>query len=135
MRELRDISSSGGFTLIEALIAMLVFVSASVALIPLLVWGITLQANSRNAIAAHSLAQEQIEELKAVPTTDTRLANGGNLATDVANHFNQPAGTPFTRRWTVAAGPAGTLDLTVTVVSNNSNVTVPPFQFQALLQP
>ena len=135
MRMSPEISQSRGFTLIESAIAMVVFVAASLALLPLIAWGITLQADSRNASDAYSLARAQVEELLALPTTDARLAVGGNLGSNVANHFNQPAGTPFIRRWVVVAGPIGTLDVTVTVVSNNSNVRVPPFQFKILLSP
>ncbi len=135
MRVSSNFSRERGFTLIETAIAMLVFVTASLALLPLIAWGIRLQGDSRNAAVAHSIARAAIEELSALPTTDDQLAVGGALDSDVANHFGQPAGTPFTIRWVVAAGPAGTLDVTVTVVSNNNNVRVPPFQFQVLLPP
>ena len=135
MRGSQNINRSRGFTLVESMMAMLVFVAGSMSLIPLLIWGMTLQANSRNASKAHSLARAQIEEFLAMPTTDAELAVGGSLTADVADHFDQPAGTPFTRRWVVAAGPASTLDVTITVVSNNGNVTVPSFQFQILLPP
>ena len=135
MRVSRDVGRMRGLTLVESAIAMAVFTAASTALIPLMVWGIRLQANSRNASAAHSLAQAMIEELRALPTTDAQLAVGGDLQNDVANYFDQPAGTPFTRRWVVVAGAAGTLDVTVTAVSNNDTVTVPPFQFKVLLPP
>ena len=135
MRESRHIEESRGFTLIESAIAMLVFIGAMLSLLALMAWGITLQADSLNAILAHSLAQAQIEELRALPSTDVRLAVGGSLTSNVANHFNQPAGRPVTRRWVVAAGPGGTLSVAVTVVPNNANVAVSPFQFQALLRP
>ena len=129
------VGQTRGFTLIESMIAMIVFVAASLALVPLIMSGIVLQANSRNASRAHSVARAKTEELRGLPVTDAQLAVGGSLVSDVVDHFDQPAGTPFTRRWVVAAGPAGTLDVTVTVVSNNSTVTVAPFQFQVLLPP
>ena len=109
MRGSQNINRSRGFTLVESMMAMLVFVAGSMSLIPLLVWGITLQANSRNASRAHSLARAQIEEFRAMPTTDAELAVGGSLTADVADHFDQPAGTPFTRRWVVAAGAPGSV--------------------------
>ena len=124
-----------GFTLVESMTAMLVFVAASLAVIPLIAAGIQLQGNSRNASAAHSQARAVAEELHALPANAPQRAVGGSLNNDVANHFDQPAGTPFTRRWVVANGVAGTLDVIVTVVSNNPNVRVPPFQFQVLLPP
>ena len=117
------------------MIAMLVFVTASMAALPLIARGMTMQGDSRNSNMVQALVRAQVEELRGLPTSDLRLSVGGNLTSNVANHFNQVSGTPFTRRWTVAAGPTGTLDIVATVVSNNVNVRIPAFQFQLLRLP
>ena len=130
----RHVGRSRGFTLIESMIAMIVFTAASLALVPLIMSGIVLQANSRNASRAHALAQSKIEELRGLPTTNAQLAVGGSLANNNSTDHSDVS-NPFDIRWVVAAGPVSTLDVSVTVVSNNSTVTVPPFQFQALLPP
>ena len=130
----RHVGPSRGFTLIESMIAMIVFVAASLALVPLIVSGIVLQANSRNASRAHTLAQSKIEELRGLPTTNAQLAVGGSLANNNSTDHSDVSNA-FDVRWVVAAGPVSTLDVSVTVVSNNTTVTVPPFQFQVLLPP
>ena len=128
------VGPSRGFTLIESMIAMIVFIAASLALVPLMMSGIVLQANSRNASRAHALAQSKIEELRGLPTSNAQLAVGGSLANNNSTDHSDVS-NPFDIRWVVAAGPASMLDVTVSVGSNNTTVTVPPFQFQVLLPP
>ena len=71
-----------------------------------------MQMLGRNQTAATRLAQDKIDELMTQNfNTANTVAIGGSLTTDVANHFDQPLapdGTnlPYSRRWTVAAGPA-----------------------------
>ena len=60
----RHVGPSRGFTLIESMIAMIVFVAASLALVPLIVSGIVLEANSRNASRAHTLARQRHSRFK-----------------------------------------------------------------------
>ncbi len=124
-----------GFTLTESMIAMLIFTAGSMALIPLMMWGIRLQSMAMNASKANALMRAQIEELRVLPTNDPRRSIGGGLDANVTDHFDVPAGTPFILRWLVAAGPAGTQDLRMTVVASNANVVLPPLRIRVILPP
>lgn len=126
-----------GFTLIEVLIAMVVAVVGVMAVALLIIYGIRLQAFSRDATMANALAKAKIEQLRVTDPTDPERQPGGDLNNNVANHFDIPAGTIFIRRWTVdvpAAGPAGTQDITVAVVSSDATVQLPPVQIRLLLE-
>ncbi len=69
-------NGQSGFTLIEALIAMVVLIFGLVAVTNLL-----LMAASSNTVASHSsaatmIASQRMETLKGLPFTDTALASG-----------------------------------------------------------
>jgi Tfp pilus assembly protein PilV len=127
--------SEAGFSLIEAMIATVITVVGLLAVEMLIVQSIRVQTFSRDASMANSLARAQIERIRSLPRTDARRANGGSLtgdaATDPANYRNT-SNTRFTSRWTVADGPAGTQDVTVAVLSNQSSL-MPTIQIRALL--
>jgi Tfp pilus assembly protein PilV len=92
-----------GVTLIEVLIAMIVTVVGVVAVATLITYGIGLQVLSRDTSRANSLAKAKIEQLRIIPSSDPQLSLGGDLSSNVSDHFDTPAG--FVRRWVVAAGP------------------------------
>ncbi len=114
--------SSHGFSLLELLIALVVFVIGVLGVASLLVSGIHMQTLSRKVTQASAFAEAKVEELRVIDLTDLQRSVGGALDSNVANHYDEPAATIFTRRWLVAAGPAGTQDLTVAVVETDSNV-------------
>ncbi len=116
------VRSSHGFSLLEFLIALVVFVIGVLGVASLLVSGIHMQTLSRNVTQASAFAEAKVEELRVIDLTDLQRSVGGALDSNVANHFDEPAATIFTRRWLVAAGPAGTQDLTVAVIETDSNV-------------
>ncbi len=106
-------------SLIEVLIAMVVTVVGILAVANLIVYGIGLQVQARDATLANALAKSKIEELSiSLP------AVGGNLDNNVTGYSDTPTG--FTRRWVVTAGPAGTLDVTVRVIAENPTAAVSP---------
>ena len=117
-----------GFTLVEVLICTLILTTGSLAIAALLAVTTTMQITAKESTRSSRLAEQKIDELmKANFTTNTKVAVGGSLSSDVANHFDTPtdengnALTAITRRWTVAAGPAtDTRILTVRVVNNGS---------------
>lgn len=127
------ISNERGFTLVEAMVAMVVCTIGLVAMAEMMAVTLRLQQLGRNSTSAVRLAQDKIDELTTMPfnpaaaTYDPQIACGGFAA---ANHNDAPLqdnGTPhdaaddtnvkgYTRRWSITAGPDGDPDLrTVTV--------------------
>lgn len=100
------ISNERGFTIIEALFAIVILTIALVSLAELMAITLRMQMLGRNQTAAARLAQDKIDELmNANFNTAATVAIGGSLTADEANHFDSPSGL-YKRRWTVAAGPA-----------------------------
>ena len=131
---MRQIRAARGFTLIESMIAMLIFVVGGLAMAGLIAHGVRLQAFSRDTSMANALARAKVEELRVIPRTDAQRSDGGSLTGNIANHFDTPAGTSFVRRWTVAAGAAGTQDITVAVVWSSALNSTDPNQRQRTVQ-
>ena len=123
-----------GFTLVEVLVAMLVTVVGVVAVTIMVLYGVRLQTLSRDGTMATSLAKAKVEELHMLPAAAPERQVGGSLTNNDADHFDQPVDY-FTRRWVVAAGPAGTQDITVAVLSGDPRVVFPPVQIRVLLRP
>jgi len=108
-------------SLIEVLIAMVVTGVGIVAVATLILYGIGLQVQSRDATMANALAKSKIEELSISLPTPTV---GGDLDSNVTDYNDTPTG--FTRRWEVKDGPANTLEVTVRVISENPTAVVSP---------
>jgi type II secretory pathway pseudopilin PulG len=121
-----------GFTLVEAVVAMMVCTIGLVAMAELLAVTLRLQQLGRNSTSAMRLAQDKVDELVGMDfAVNPAVACGGLLTDDsVVTHNDIPLldnGTPddptddtiakgYTRRWLVAAGPDGDPNLrTVTV--------------------
>ncbi len=120
-----------GFTLVEALVAIVVLVFGLIAVTNLLVVAGTSNSVANQSTAAATEASEVMEALKAIPFSTAagvlQITPGGNLAADagsIANcdasttdcvipgNYNQvrniPGVGPIKTRWTIAAvGPAG----------------------------
>jgi type II secretory pathway pseudopilin PulG len=109
-----------GFTLVEAIVAMVVCTVGLVAMAELLAVTLRLQQLGRNSTSAVRLAQDKIDELTTMNfITNPSAACGGSIDADVADHFDTPLqdnGTPddpdddtvmkgYTRRWVISAGP------------------------------
>ena len=82
-------SSESGFTLIEALIAIVVLMVGIVAIVNLFVVASTSNAVGNHSTAATGQATETLERLKAIPFLDITAAMGGatvgDLDTDAGN--------------------------------------------------
>jgi prepilin-type N-terminal cleavage/methylation domain-containing protein len=82
-----------GFTLVEALIAMVVLSFGLIAVTNLMLVAATSNSVANQSSAATSIASQQLELLKACTFTDQRLAAGGDLQNDAAN-FNSDTDVP-----------------------------------------
>ena len=119
------LNNERGFTLVEAVVAMLVCTVGLVAMAELMAVTLRLQQLGRNSTSAARLAQDKVDELTTMPFDPTapnynpQVACGGNLDADEADHNDTPLednGTPenladdtvtkgYTRRWLIEAGP------------------------------
>lgn len=77
--------SQAGFTLVEALIAMVVLSFGLIAVTNLMLVAATSNGVANQSSAATSVASQQLEQLKACTFTDPQLIAGGDLQNDVAN--------------------------------------------------
>ena len=134
-----------GFTLVEAIVAMVVCTIGLVAMAELLAVTLRLQQLGRNSTSAVRLAQDKVDELTTKHFIDNPSAGcGGSLDGNEPNHFDTPTadnGTPddplddtiikgYTRRWIISAGPDGDPNLrqvTVKVIPelNDRRVAAP----------
>lgn len=114
-----------GFTLVEAVVAMMVCTIGLVAMAELMAVTLRLQQLGRNSTSAVRLASDKVDELTTMPFNPAALnynpsiACGGSIDADDADHFDTPLednGTPdntaddtvtkgYTRRWIISAGP------------------------------
>lgn len=109
-----------GFTLIEAIVAMMVCTIGLVAMAELMAVTLRLQQLGRNQTSAVRLAQDKVDELTSKSFKTAAVAScGGSITADVANHWDIPKednGTPdnvaddvvtkgYKRRWLIERGP------------------------------
>lgn len=129
-----------GFGLIELLIAMVVLTVGLLAMAVLIMYGIRIQTFARDATLASGVAKQRLEILRNIPRTNAVRQDGGSLDANVAPYFvpvdldpnnGVDPDTPFVVRWMLAAGPAGTQNVTVRVVSTSPARQLPPIQFQS----
>ena len=82
----------------------------------------------RNSTAATRLAQDKFEELMKLQFCNPAVAVNATdtLASNVANYFDTPANSGYTRRWRVQAGPGANPSLrivTIRIVPSNPNLS------------
>ncbi len=98
--------SEAGFTLVEALIAMVVLTIGLVSMAELLAVTLRLQQLGRSETEAVRLAQDKLDQLMSLnfaAAAEIQLNGVDSLASNVANYFDTVPG--YTRRWDIAAGP------------------------------
>jgi prepilin-type N-terminal cleavage/methylation domain-containing protein len=103
---------SAGFTLIEVIIAISLLAVGMLTVASMQVSAITGNAQANRVTEATTAAQDKLEELMALPYTDTDLTNGQHADTD----------PPYDRAWTITDNPGGvtnTKRITVTVSGGN----------------
>ena len=103
---------SPGFTLIETLVALVIFGIISMAITSLMVINTQMISENRQSSEAIGYAQELLENLREVPVAT--LFSGTSTRTS-------PAGTNYTITWTVTpdAPAAGRTQVSVTVGWNH----------------
>lgn len=143
-------STESGFTLIEALIAIIVLVVGIMAIVNLFVVASTSNAVGNHSTAATGQATETLERLKAIPFLDITGAMGGStegdLDTDVgianciedpgppvvscvvAGNYNMARDVPgvgrIKTRWQIVRPGAGGPDSLFIVVRSQSTATL-----------
>jgi type IV pilus modification protein PilV len=120
-------NSERGFTLIEAMVAMLVLTIGLVATAQLLAVSLQMHQIGRNSTTATRLAQDKFEEMMKMQFSNPAIqVNGSNtLASNVTNYFDAPANSGYTRRWQVQAGPGANPSLrivTIRIVPDNPDI-------------
>jgi len=83
-------SSESGFTLVEALVAIVILVFGLIAVTNLMVVAASSNSVANQGTAAATIAAQRLEQLKAIPFGDARLAAGGNVTADAAGFFSNP---------------------------------------------
>ena len=135
----RRTASSAGFTLVEVVFSMFVLTVGLVAMAQLLAISVRMHQLSRNTEIATQLAERKFEELMKL-NFDTapavQITAADSLNNDVANYFDTPTGTPFTRRWLVEAGPvARTRRVTVRMVpAQTDRLLYKPVQLTTIIR-
>ncbi len=89
-----------GFTLIEALIAMVILAFGLIAITNLMLVAATSNTVANQSTAAASIASQQLEQLKALTWGDAGLTAGGSVTADTAYASDTPmpgVGTIHTR--------------------------------------
>jgi len=159
-RGLTLVENERGFTLVEAIVAMVVCTVGLVAMAELMAVTLRLQQLGRNSTSATRLAQDKVDELTSMPF-DPAAANynpqvscGGNLDANDAdgNHNDTPMednGTPdnladdtvtkgYTRRWVISAGPDADPNLrqvTVRVIPDvRDRRTASPYELTTIIR-
>jgi prepilin-type N-terminal cleavage/methylation domain-containing protein len=111
-----------GFTLVEAMVAMVICTIGLVSMAQLMAVTLRLQQLGRNSTAAVRLAQDKVDELMSLNFALSDSIQCGGSITDDAPNYNDQAldfdgnSQGYRRRWVVSAGPDPDLRLrTVTV--------------------
>lgn len=121
----RGPAGTGGFTLIEVMIALFILVVALLGLISTTVIVVKANSFSKTMTTATTLAKDRLEQLKNA--SYTALAGGTDYATANSTVQTSPsASSMFTRTWTVTADgtPAtGMKTIQVTVQWNWQNAS------------
>lgn len=130
-RRARGRRSDDGFTLVEVMAAMVVFIIISTATVTVVIQGLrTMRENSDRAVAAN-IARDQIEYLKSVGTAG--ITPGLTLGAHDAALYNADFKVRTTATWvgfnqsgdTCAASTPGKDYMRVTVEVTSSNITDP----------
>ncbi len=123
-----------GFTLVELMVALVIFSFGVLAGVALLGTGHKWEGQAELETQMTVAGEMKIEELKAIAGTElsdtVALVPGGGLESNVSGYWDTAEldGRQFTRRWQVQPGPAGTRQVMVRVMP-----LVPPAAGQAEL--
>lgn len=116
MKNIDPQASQAGFTLIEALVAIVILIFGLVAVTNLFVVAASSNTVGNHGTASATAASETLEDLKAEPFRSALLAPGGSLAANVPNYFREDdiSGVGIIRsRWQVTQVDGQTLFIRV----------------------
>ena len=128
-------SARNGFSLVELMVALVIFSFGVLAGVALLGGGFRWEGKAELETQMTVAAEMKLEELKAVAGTDRTdtiaIVIGGGLDSNLSGYWDTSDvdGRTFTRRWQVENGPAGTRQVTVRAIPLN-----PPASGQAELR-
>jgi type II secretory pathway pseudopilin PulG len=120
-------NSEAGFTLVEALCAIVILAFGLIAIANLMLVAATSNTVANQGTAATTVATQQMETLKNIPFTNPPTSNtfnpllnpGGDLDNDVAGFFNPPVFLPgvgeIQVRWQITAIPDPVTGATTTL--------------------
>ena len=118
-----------GFTIVELLVAMLVLAVAIVTMAGLMSQSRRMQALANSRAELTTLAESKFEELRAAAagagTAPASLTAGGSLTSDVLGKWDETtsaSGRRYRRRWLVAAGPEGSVQVTLRIQPSSSSL-------------
>jgi prepilin-type N-terminal cleavage/methylation domain-containing protein len=130
-----------GFTLIEAMVAMMICSVGLIAMAELMAVTLRMQQLGRNSTSASRLAQDKIDELNTVGFCHASMLIGGSIAANnyVTDYNDIPAGaTNYRRQWVVSAGPDASATLrqvTVRVTPElNDRRVATPFDLTTIIR-
>ena len=106
-----DRKGERGFTLIEVLIALLVLMVGMAGILSLQITSMKATSFSRHATEASSLAEDKVEDLRTVPISSSRFADGTD---QVDSRGVAAADGQYTRSWFISPGTETTI-ITVSV--------------------
>jgi len=102
--------AEGGFTLVEALVALFILTLVSLSMAQMIGMGLMVDANSEDVTSATTLSANKLEELRNGDYDS--LAAGGDLTSDTSGYFDSVdvdgnGIADFTRRWAIADQTGG----------------------------
>ncbi|MDP1568881.1 MAG: prepilin-type N-terminal cleavage/methylation domain-containing protein [Vicinamibacterales bacterium] len=132
--------NDSGFTLVEVLVAMLVFTVGIIALAQLMAVTMQMQAHGRNQTSAVRLAQDKLDQLMSLnfdTSAEVQITGENSLDENIDNYFDTDI-QGYTRRWLIEAGPDGNADLrqiTIRVIPDvQDRRTATPFELMSIIR-
>jgi len=96
--------SQAGFTLVEALVAIVILVFGLIAITNLMLVAASSNSVANQSTAAATIAAQRLEQLKALPFGAAGLAAGGDVTSDQAGFFGDdtvPGAGVIHSRWQI----------------------------------
>ena len=129
---MRNLKNESGFGVAEAAVATLITMTGVLSVAALFMVGSRMQSVATNSSGAVGLAAAELERIRMLAPSAAERANGGELTSDVANHFATRGRT--TVRWqitskaTLCAPIGGVPGATLECARDIVVVAIPPDQ-------